>query len=118
MGRASSSHGKRRYSHLCSAESLGAGTPLLWLLRAGRSLRGVWPGVPASRSRLHRRDTRVRATHAMDVRKMITELRAERAEIERAINALQKVGGKRRGRPPKAADARAQRKKSKDEPPE
>jgi len=54
----------------------------------------------------------------MDVRKMITELRAERAEIERAINALQKVGGKRRSRPPKTADARAQRKKSKDEPPE
>ena len=32
----------------------------------------------------------------MDVRKMIKELRAEHAEIERAINALQKVGGKRR----------------------
>jgi hypothetical protein len=47
----------------------------------------------------------------MDVKKILEQLRAERAEIERAINALQKVvGGRRRGRPPKwmkDIDARA-----------
>jgi hypothetical protein len=56
----------------------------------------------------------------MNVHKMIRELRAEHAQIEQAIIALQKVGGKRRGRPPKRATdapahARTQRKK--DQPP-
>ena len=36
----------------------------------------------------------------MDINKIIKELRAERDEIERAILALERVGGKRRGRPP------------------
>jgi hypothetical protein len=40
----------------------------------------------------------------MDILKMISELRAERENIEQAIIALERVarsGGKRRGRPPK-----------------
>ena len=41
------------------------------------------------------------STAAMDIRKIIEELRAERAELERAISALARVGGKKRGRPPK-----------------
>jgi hypothetical protein len=37
----------------------------------------------------------------MDITKMIKDLRAERDEIERAIIALERVGGKRRGRKPR-----------------
>jgi len=37
----------------------------------------------------------------MDIRKILEDLRAERAEIERAISALARVGGQKRGRPPK-----------------
>ena len=40
----------------------------------------------------------------MDILKMISELRAERENVEQAIMALERVarsGGKRRGRPPK-----------------
>ena len=36
----------------------------------------------------------------MDINKIIKQLRSERDEIERAIIALEKFGGKRRGRPP------------------
>jgi hypothetical protein len=37
----------------------------------------------------------------MDIRKILEDLCAERAEVERAISALARVGGKKRGRPPK-----------------
>jgi len=37
----------------------------------------------------------------MDINKILRELRAEREEIIRAIAALQRLGGKKRGRPPK-----------------
>lgn len=37
----------------------------------------------------------------MDINKILVELRAERENIERAIKALERVGGKRTGRPPK-----------------
>jgi len=37
----------------------------------------------------------------MDITKILKELRSEREEIERAILALERFGGKRRGRPPK-----------------
>jgi hypothetical protein len=37
----------------------------------------------------------------MDINKVLNELRSERQEIVRAIIALQRVGGERRGRPPK-----------------
>jgi hypothetical protein len=55
----------------------------------------------------------------MDVKKILEQLRAEQAEIERAISALERVGGRRRGRPPKwgiDTRARTQRKKSNDQP--
>ena len=37
----------------------------------------------------------------MDVRKIIDEFRAEQALIEQAIIALERLGGKHKGRPPK-----------------
>jgi hypothetical protein len=37
----------------------------------------------------------------MNINKILNELRSEREEIDRAIIALERVGGKRRGRPPK-----------------
>jgi hypothetical protein len=37
----------------------------------------------------------------MDINKILVQLRAEREEIARAILALEGLGGKRRGRPPK-----------------
>jgi len=40
------------------------------------------------------------AEDPMDINKILKELRSEREEIERAILALEQVGGKRRGRPP------------------
>ena len=36
----------------------------------------------------------------MNINKIIKELRSERDEIERAILALEQVGGRLRGRPP------------------
>jgi hypothetical protein len=36
----------------------------------------------------------------MNISKIIAELRSEREQIDRAIIALERVGGKRRGRPP------------------
>ena len=56
---------------------------------------------------------------AMDINKIIKELRAERDEIERAILALERVGGKRRGRPPlwmKAIEKPTEKKPRKKEP--
>jgi hypothetical protein len=35
----------------------------------------------------------------MDINKILKELRSRREEIERAIIAFQRLGGKRRGRP-------------------
>jgi hypothetical protein len=54
----------------------------------------------------------------MDVRKIIDELRGEQASIEYAILALERLGGKRQGRPPKwmrdaLARPRSKRKQSK-----
>ena len=49
----------------------------------------------------------------MDIAKMISELRAERENIEQAIIALERVArsrGKRRGRPPKWMSERTQAK--------
>ena len=37
----------------------------------------------------------------MNINKILKELRSEREEIDRAVIALERVGGKRRGRPPK-----------------
>jgi hypothetical protein len=37
----------------------------------------------------------------MEINKVLNELRSERDEIDKAIAALERVGGKRRGRPPK-----------------
>ena len=37
----------------------------------------------------------------MNINKIISELRSEREEIDRAISAIERVGAKRRGRPPK-----------------
>jgi hypothetical protein len=58
----------------------------------------------------------------MDINKIIKELRAEREEIERAILALEQVGGKRRGRPPswmkaieEPAPTKPRKKRSKDQ---
>ncbi len=36
----------------------------------------------------------------MDVRKILADLRREKAQVENAIRALEGLGGKRRGRPP------------------
>jgi hypothetical protein len=36
----------------------------------------------------------------MDINKILKDLRSEREEIQRAIMALERVGGRRRGRPP------------------
>jgi len=47
----------------------------------------------------------------MDINKILKELRSEREEIERAITALERLGGKRRGRPPKWMKALEQQKK-------
>ena len=41
----------------------------------------------------------------MDVEKMISELRAQRDQIEHAILALERLRATRRGRPPKWATA-------------
>ena len=49
----------------------------------------------------------------MDIRKILEELRAERAEIEKAINALERVGRKKRGRPPKWMKATPRRRLAK-----
>ena len=49
----------------------------------------------------------------MDIRKILEELRAERAEIERAISALERVGRKKRGRPPKWMKATPRRRLAK-----
>jgi hypothetical protein len=57
----------------------------------------------------------------MDINKILAELRSEKQEIERAILALEGLGGKRRGRPPrwmKAMEEPTQkkpRKRSKDQ---
>jgi hypothetical protein len=37
----------------------------------------------------------------MDINKILAQLHAEREELTRAILALEGLGGKRRGRPPK-----------------
>jgi hypothetical protein len=37
----------------------------------------------------------------MNINKILAELRAEREDIDRAIIALQRMGGKKMGRPPK-----------------
>ena len=37
----------------------------------------------------------------MDINKVLKELRSQKEEIERAISAIERVGAKRRGRPPK-----------------
>ena len=49
----------------------------------------------------------------MDITKMIKELCTERDEIERAIIALERVGGKRRGRKPQWMKAMGERKPKK-----
>jgi hypothetical protein len=36
----------------------------------------------------------------MNINKILNELRSEKEEVERPITALERVGGKRRGRPP------------------
>jgi hypothetical protein len=36
----------------------------------------------------------------MDINKILAELRTQKEEIERAIIALERIGGRRRGRPP------------------
>ena len=36
----------------------------------------------------------------MNINKILNELRSEKEEVERAITALERIGGKRRGRPP------------------
>ena len=41
------------------------------------------------------------AERNMDINKILADLRAEREEIDRAIAALERIGGKKRGRPPK-----------------
>jgi len=58
----------------------------------------------------------------MDINKILAELRSERDDIERAIIALEKFGGKRRGRPPlwmktieEPAQTKPRKKQSKDQ---
>jgi hypothetical protein len=36
----------------------------------------------------------------MNINKIISELRSQKDEIDRAISAIERVGAKRRGRPP------------------
>ena len=42
----------------------------------------------------------------MDINKIIKELHSQREEIERVMTALERINGKRRGRPPKWMKAR------------
>jgi hypothetical protein len=58
----------------------------------------------------------------MDINKIIKDLRTEKEELERAILALERIGGKRRGRPPKwlkamekPAQTEPRKKRSKDQ---
>ena len=69
-----------------AGESRIAGRPQF----GGRSENGGWTQA------LHRE------VNGMDVSKIISELRFERAEVDRAIASLERLGGMRKlGRPPK-----------------